>query len=84
MPSLFRFVGILTILGTVAYAALLSLANMVEPRQHEIVTTIPLRSKAPPAAVAPPAGVRTKTAATKTANAPDELFDRLQSLPLMR
>jgi hypothetical protein len=82
MPSLFRLVGICAVLGAVAYAALLSLANMVEPRQHEIVTTIPLHPKLP-AATAPPAGVRTKTAATVT-NSPDELFDKLQSLPLVR
>ena len=82
MPSLFRFLAICAVLGTVAYAGLLSLANMVEPRQHEIVTIIPLHPK-PPAATAPPAGVRTKTAATLT-NSSDELFDRLQSLPLVR
>lgn len=41
MPSLFRFLVFVGILGGMAYAAVFSLARFIEPKQREITVTIP-------------------------------------------
>lgn len=41
MPSLFRFLIAVGILGGIAYAAIVTLATMVEPQPREITVTIP-------------------------------------------
>lgn len=41
MPSLFRFLILLGILGGIAYGAVFSLARFVEPKEREITITIP-------------------------------------------
>ncbi len=41
MPSLFRFLIFVGILGGIAYGAVFSLARFVEPKQREITFTIP-------------------------------------------
>ncbi len=41
MPSLFRFLAIVGILGGIAYAAIVTLATMVEPQPREMTVTVP-------------------------------------------
>ena len=41
MPSLFRFLLAVGILGGLAYAGIFALAKFVEPQPREIVVTIP-------------------------------------------
>ena len=41
MPSLFRFLSVVGILGGLVYAGIFLLAKYVEPRPREIVVTIP-------------------------------------------
>jgi hypothetical protein len=41
MPSLIRLIVALGILGGIAYGAMFSLANFVEPKPREITVTIP-------------------------------------------
>jgi hypothetical protein len=41
MPSLFRFVAVVGIVGLVAYVAVFALANFVQPKPREMVVTIP-------------------------------------------
>jgi hypothetical protein len=41
MPSLFRFLVFIGLLGGLAYAAVFSLANFVPYKQREISVTIP-------------------------------------------
>jgi hypothetical protein len=41
MPSLFRFLVFVGLLGGLAYAAVFSLANFVKYQPREIVVTIP-------------------------------------------
>jgi hypothetical protein len=41
MPSLFRFLVFLGILGGLAYGAMFSLARFVEPNPREITFTVP-------------------------------------------
>jgi hypothetical protein len=41
MPSLFRFLMFVGVLGGLAYAAIFSLATFVEPKPREITVTIP-------------------------------------------
>lgn len=41
MPSLFRFLMFVGILGGLAYGALFSLATFVKPEPREITVTIP-------------------------------------------
>jgi hypothetical protein len=41
MPSLFRFLMIVGLLGGLAYGGLYSLARFVEPQPREMVVTIP-------------------------------------------
>lgn len=41
MPSLFRFLVLLGLLGGLTYGALFSLANLFEPKPREITITIP-------------------------------------------
>lgn len=41
MPSLFRFLVVLGLLGGLAYGAVFSLANFVSYQPREIVVTIP-------------------------------------------
>ncbi len=41
VPSLFRFLVILAILGGIAYGAIYTLANWVEPKPREISVTVP-------------------------------------------
>jgi len=41
MPTLFRLVVVLGLLGCLAYGAVLLLAYTVEPSQREIIVTIP-------------------------------------------
>lgn len=41
MPSLFRFLVVVGILGGAAYGAVFALATYVEPKPREITVTIP-------------------------------------------
>jgi hypothetical protein len=41
MPSLFRFLIVVGILGGIVYAALVTLATMVDPQPREITVTVP-------------------------------------------
>jgi hypothetical protein len=41
MPSLFRFLIFLGMLGGLAYGAVFSLAHFVDPKPREITVTIP-------------------------------------------
>ena len=41
MPSLFRFLVLVGLLGGLAYGAMFSLATMFEPKPREITVTIP-------------------------------------------
>ena len=41
MPSLFRFLLVIGVLGGLGYAGIATLAKMVEPQPREITVTIP-------------------------------------------
>jgi hypothetical protein len=41
MPSLFRFLVLVGLLGGLAYGAMFSFANFFEPKPREITVTIP-------------------------------------------
>jgi len=41
MPSLFRFLTIVGLLGGLGYGALYWLAHVIEPKPREIIVTIP-------------------------------------------
>jgi hypothetical protein len=41
MPSLFRFLTVIAILGAMVYAGLYALAHFVQPKPREITVTIP-------------------------------------------
>lgn len=41
MPTLFRFLAVVAILGGLAFAGLYALATFVEPTPREITVTIP-------------------------------------------
>jgi hypothetical protein len=41
MPSLFRFLIVVGLLGGLAYGVIFSLANFTDPRPREITETIP-------------------------------------------
>ena len=41
MPTLFRFLLVIGILGGLGYAALFALARMVDPQPREMTVTIP-------------------------------------------
>jgi hypothetical protein len=41
MPSLFRLLMALGLLGSLAYGAMFALATLVEPKPREITVTIP-------------------------------------------
>jgi hypothetical protein len=41
MPSLFRFLTVLAVIGGVAYGVIFALANFVNPKPREITVTIP-------------------------------------------
>jgi hypothetical protein len=41
MPSLFRFLVIVGILGGLVYAGIFALATMVDPQPREITVTVP-------------------------------------------
>ena len=47
MPTLFRFLTIVAVLGGVAFGAMLALATFVDPEPREMSVTIPT-SKLPP------------------------------------
>jgi hypothetical protein len=41
MPSLFRFLAVVGIIGGLIYAGILALATMGEPQPREITVTVP-------------------------------------------
>jgi hypothetical protein len=41
MPSLFRFLVVVSVLGAVAYATVFALANFVSYKPREIIVTVP-------------------------------------------
>jgi hypothetical protein len=41
MPSLFRFLTLIGVLGGLAYGAMFMLASLVDPKPHEITVYIP-------------------------------------------
>lgn len=47
MPTLFRFLFVVALLGGLAYAGMWALATFIEPQPREISVTIPA-SKLPP------------------------------------
>ena len=46
MPTLFRFLAVIAVIGGLAFAAMFALATFVEPEPREITVTIP-NSKIP-------------------------------------
>ena len=41
MPSLFRFLMVVAVIGGIVYAAIFALANFVNPKPREMTFTIP-------------------------------------------
>jgi len=41
MPSLFRFITVLAIIGGIVYGVIFALANFVNPKSREMTVTIP-------------------------------------------
>jgi hypothetical protein len=41
MPSLFRFLMVVAVIGGVVYGAIFALANLVDPKPREMTVTIP-------------------------------------------
>ncbi|TMJ85920.1 MAG: histidine kinase [Alphaproteobacteria bacterium] len=41
MPSLFRFLTVLAVIGGIFYGVIFTLANFVSPKPREIIVTIP-------------------------------------------
>ncbi|HEY3032627.1 MAG: histidine kinase [Alphaproteobacteria bacterium] len=41
MPSLFRFLTVLAIIGGIVYGVIFALANFVNPKPREMTVTIP-------------------------------------------
>ena len=41
MPSLFRFLTVVAVLGGIVYGAIFALANFVGPKSREMTVTIP-------------------------------------------
>ena len=41
MPSLFRFLTVVAVIGGIIYGTLFALANFVNPKPREITVTIP-------------------------------------------
>jgi hypothetical protein len=41
MPSLFRFLTVVAVIGGIIYGAIFALANLVNPKPREITVTIP-------------------------------------------
>ena len=41
MPSLFRFLTVVAVIGGVIYGAIFALANFVSPKPREMTVTIP-------------------------------------------
>ena len=41
MPTLFRFLAVVGIIGGLLYAGMIGLATMSEPQQREITVTVP-------------------------------------------
>jgi hypothetical protein len=41
MPSLFRFLTIVAVIGGIVYAVVFALANFVNPKPREMTVTIP-------------------------------------------
>lgn len=41
MPSLFRFLTMVTVLGGIGYGAMYALANFVNPKPREMTVSIP-------------------------------------------
>ncbi len=41
MPSLFRFLMVLAVIGGIVYGAIFALANFVKPKPREMTVTIP-------------------------------------------
>lgn len=41
MPTLFRFLAVLAVIGGIGFAAMFALATLVEPEPREMTITIP-------------------------------------------
>jgi len=41
MPSLFRFLTVVAVIGAIVYGVIFSLANFVNPKPREMTVTIP-------------------------------------------
>ena len=41
MPSLFRFLTVLAVIGGIVYGVIFTLANFVSPKPREMIVTIP-------------------------------------------
>jgi ABC-type amino acid transport system permease subunit len=41
MPSLFRFLTVVAVIGGIVYGAIFALANLVNPKPREMTVTIP-------------------------------------------
>lgn len=88
VPSLVRFVLTVLFIGMAGYGGMVALANLVEPQEREIITTVPVH---PRLLVKPGEPGRVKTAAapsTEPADDPqasdhEELFSTLESMPFM-
>lgn len=41
MPTLFRFLSVIAVIGAIAYGAIFALANFVNPKPREMTVSIP-------------------------------------------
>jgi hypothetical protein len=41
MPSLFRFLTVVAVIGVIVYGVIFALANFVNPKSREMIVTIP-------------------------------------------
>lgn len=48
MPSLLRFLGILAVLGGLAFGGMWALATFVEPKQRDMSVNVPAERLQPP------------------------------------
>ena len=47
MPTLFRFLAVLAVIGGIGFAAMFALATLVEPEPREISVTVPFNKLQP-------------------------------------
>ena len=68
MPFLLRFTFNIAVVGLATYLGMFALAGLVQPKQHEIVTTVPLKLR--------PAGTPRDSFATRAASTVEQARDK--------